>query len=338
MALYCGIDLHARSMMVAIIDAKRALVYKEQLRNDPELLLQELAPYKEDLEGVALESTFNWYWLVDALMDDGYRLHLANTAKMQLYSGLKHRDDRHDARWLAEQLRLGILPEGFIYPKEDRVLRDLLRTRMYLVKQRTALQNRMSAILQRSGPTAGSLRDLAWSPENWPLEQDLPEDLWLNGAACLRVYKALTVQIEDIVRFVEQKLKDRPVLRYTQSISGVGRILAPTVVLETGNIRRFPRVGNYASYCRKVNTRWESQGRLKGRGNRKNGNKYLAWAFSVAAAHAKRHDPLVRAFFERKARRTNEAVAFNAVAHKLVRAAYYVQRDLVWYRSEKLFG
>ena len=91
------------------------------------MILATLAPYKNDIVGIVVESTYNWYWLVDLLMVAGYTLHLANPTAIQKYSGLKYSDDQHDAFWLAEMLRLGILPVGYIYPKEDRPIRDLLQ-------------------------------------------------------------------------------------------------------------------------------------------------------------------------------------------------------------------
>jgi transposase len=138
MALYCGIDLHASNSYVVVLDEADRVVVGKRLPNDLGRIEAELAPYREELVGVAVESTFNWYWLVDGLMEAGYRLHLVNTTAVQQYSGLKFRDDRYDARWLAHLLRLGLLPTGYIYPRQDRAVRDLLRKRAHLVRQRTA--------------------------------------------------------------------------------------------------------------------------------------------------------------------------------------------------------
>ena len=127
MAVYAGIDLHSTNSYVAMVDEGGKKVYKKKVPNDGSVILSGLEPYRGELKGVVIESTFNWYWIVDLLMDEGYRVHLANPAGIQKYKGLKHSDDRTDAFWLAEMLRLGILPEGYIYPKEDRPVRDLLR-------------------------------------------------------------------------------------------------------------------------------------------------------------------------------------------------------------------
>ena len=138
MALYCGIDLHSRDSWLAILDEGLKVVQEAKVGNDLEAILHVLKPYREDLEGVAVESTFNWYWLVDGLMDAGHCVHLTNTWAVKQYEVLKYTDDRHDARWLAHLLALGILPEGYIYPKEERSARDLLRRRAFLVRKRTS--------------------------------------------------------------------------------------------------------------------------------------------------------------------------------------------------------
>ena len=138
MGLYGGIDLHGNNNVIAIIDDKDRVMYQKRLDNDLDIVLTALGPYRDELVGLAVESTFNWYWLVDGLMDNDYRVHLATPAAMEQYSGLKYTDDKTDSRWLAHMLRLGILPEGYIYPKEDRPVRDLLRKRCQLVRYRTS--------------------------------------------------------------------------------------------------------------------------------------------------------------------------------------------------------
>jgi hypothetical protein len=117
MKLYGGIDLHSNNSVVALLDDEGHVVYRQRLANDAPVILAALAAFRPDIEGLVVESTYNWYWRVDALMDAGYRVHLANTAAIVQYSGLKYSDDNSDAAWLAKLLRLGLLPEGYIYPK-----------------------------------------------------------------------------------------------------------------------------------------------------------------------------------------------------------------------------
>src|SRR5215831_2659845 len=138
MPLYGGIDLHANNSVVVVLNELDEVIYQKRLANDLPTLLGQLAPYHAELQGVVVESTYNWYWLVDGLMEASYRVHLANPAAMQQYSGLKYTDDHSDARWLAHLLRLGVLPEGYIYPKAERAVRDLLRKRAHVVRQHTA--------------------------------------------------------------------------------------------------------------------------------------------------------------------------------------------------------
>ena len=135
----CGaIDLHSTNNVSVLTDEQDEIVYQKRLPNDLGLILKEFSAYRSELEGIVVESTYNWYWLVDGLMEQGYKVHLANTAAIQQYNGLKYTDDNSDARWLAHLLRLGVLPEGYIYPKQERAVRDLLRKRSQLVRQRTA--------------------------------------------------------------------------------------------------------------------------------------------------------------------------------------------------------
>jgi len=150
MGLYTGCDLHSSNTYVGIIDEDGKRIWKKKLRNDPRLISSTLKLFKGDIVGIVVESTYNWYWLVDLLMEEGYRVHLANPSRVEQYSGLKHGDDEDDAFWLAEMLRLKILPEGYIYPKEQRPLRDLLRKRGHLVRLRTSLIQSLQNILARN--------------------------------------------------------------------------------------------------------------------------------------------------------------------------------------------
>jgi transposase len=125
MPLYGGIDLHANNSVIVLLNEQDQVIYQRRLANHLSTILEQLVPYHADIQGVVVESTYNWYWLVDGLMEADYRVHLANPAAIQQYSGLKYTDDHSDARWLAHLLRLGVLPEGYIYPKAERAVRDV---------------------------------------------------------------------------------------------------------------------------------------------------------------------------------------------------------------------
>ena len=339
MGLYTGFDLHSSNSYVGIIDEDGGRLWKKKLRNDPGLILETLKPLKEDIEGIVVESTYNWYWLVDLLMDEGYRVHLANPSKVEQYSGLKHGDDEHDAFWLAEMLRLKILPEGFIYPKEQRPLRDLLRKRGHLVRLRTSLILSLQNILARNIGTkmrANHMKALKKDRVAPLLAYD--DDLSLAGRVSKDAIDSLTRQITAIEVAVEKKIDLKRPYELLLTEPGAGRVLALTIMLETGPIDRFADVGNYVSYCRKVPAARFSNNKKKGTNNRKNGNTYLSWAFAEAGELARRFDPLARAYYDRKRRRTNAPIAHSALSHKLARAAFYIMRDGVPFMPEKAFA
>lgn len=339
MRLYAAFDLHSNNSYLGIIDESGKRVFKRKLPNDPAIIKETLEPFKSDIQGIVVESTYNWYFLVDLLREEGYHMHLANPSKIQQYSGMKYSDDKHDAFWLAEMLRLGILPEGYIYPREDRPIRDLLRKRSHLVRLRTSLIVSLQNIVSRN--LGGTLRSndikVLSSDRVTPLFEN-HEDLAQAGRISKETIDFLTSQIKLIERTVEEKMQLRKPYDLLMSIPGVGKTLALTIMLETGSIERFKKVGNYASYCRKVSSVWLSNDKKKGKGNKKSGNKYLAWAFSEAAELARRFYPQVRSYYNRKMQQKNAMIAHAACAHKLARAAYHIMKDGVEFIPDKVFG
>ena len=198
MKLYGGIDLHSNNSVIALLDEEDRAIYRQRLGNDLGLILSKLAPHQASLEGLVVESAYNWYWLVDGLMEAGYRVPLANTAAIVQYEGLKFSNDDSDACWLAKLLRLGLLPAGYIYPKEERAVRDLLRKRSQLVRQRTANLLSVQNLLARNlghAPGANAIKRL--SPE--AVDQLLPDrHLALAVQSNLAVMQALDAQITGI--------------------------------------------------------------------------------------------------------------------------------------------
>src|SRR5262249_16767022 len=225
--------------------------------------LQTLEPYRADISGVAVESTFNWYWLVDGLMEAGYPVMLVNTAKARQYEGLKHTDDRYDAFWLAQQMRLGILPTGYIYPKEQRALRDLLRERRRLVRQRTThVLSTQSTLWRHTAVRLSSKVILGVSKKPWPHLSDANVELGVRAHRA--TIKVLTTQLEVIERTVLKSLQPRPEYQMLRTVPGIGPVIAWTIVLEAGDVRRFVDVGHFASYCRCVDSQRTSNERKKG--------------------------------------------------------------------------
>ena len=338
MSLYCGIDLHATNSWLCVVDEAGRPQLETRVVNRLELVRARLEPYRKQLSAVAVESTPNWYWLVDGLASSGFPMRLANPSAMKQYEGLKYGDDRHDARWIAEMLRLGILPTGYIYPRETRPLRDLLRHRARLVRNRTArlltIQNVVSRETGRS-VTGNALKGLSMDEVS---ALALSGETNLTLSSSLAIIALLDEKIVEIEKMVLRGTRARPELRLLRTVGGIGQALGLTILLETGDISRFRSVGNYVSYGRLVPTEKRSNQRKKGEANRRNGNPYLSWAFSEAAEFARRFQPEARRFFERKRSRTNEIVAYRALAHKLARACYFILRDRVPYNPALLFS
>jgi transposase len=310
MELYSGLDLHSTNTYIGILDTDFKRVFKKRVSNNLDLILEALEPFRDQLKGLVVESTYNWYWLVDGLMDAGYGcVHLANPSAIKQYEGLKHSDDQHDAFFLAQLLILDILPQGYIYPKEDRPVRDLARKRMFLVKHKTAhLLSLQSLIARCSGQRISSNQIRTFTSED--LQQLLKEDhLVLSAQANLDSISFLKQQIHRLEKVIKNKLKLSQAFNGLLTVPGIGNILAMTIMLEVGDIG-------------------------KGSGNRKNGNRYLSWAFSEAAQMACRHNQRFRRYYDRKAAQTNTIVAARSLSNKLARVCYHIMRDQVAFNEE----
>jgi len=337
MKTYAGIDLHSSNNYIGIIDENDQRLYQKRLPNQLAHIKQALKPFKESMEGVVVESTYNWYWMVDGLKEDGYKLHLANPSAIKQYEGLKHTDDKWDSFWLAHMLRLNILPEGYIYPKEERPVRDLLRRRLLFVKHRTShILSLQSAITRNLGYTisGNDIKKLNESDADTLFNEPF---LLLAAKNTIATIQFLGKIIKDIERPVKSNVTLKPEFEYLLTMPGIGNILGLTIMLEVGDIFRFPTVGDYSSYCRCVKSERLSNNKKKGKGNPKNGNKYLSWAYVEAANFAIRHYPECQRFYQRKKSTTNGIVAIKALSNKLARASYYVMRDQVAYDMNKLF-
>src|SRR5919202_2283065 len=340
MPLYGGIDLQANNSVVVLLNEQDEVIYQKRLPNDLTTILGQLAPYHAELQGLVVESTYNWYWLVDGLMEASYRVHLANPAAMQQYSGLKYTDDRSDARWLAHFLRLGVFREGYLYPKAPRAVRDLLRKRAHLVRQHTANVLSVQNIMARNTGARFSGKRIQELTKQELTTLLADETQVLAVTSSLVVLDCLRHQIKTLEKTVHKNLHHTPSYEQLLTVQGIGTILAQTITLETGAISRFPTVGHYASYCRCVDSTKISNGKRKGTGNVKNGNPSLAWAYMEAAQFALRFQPAAQRFYQRQRAKSrhNTVLARKAVAHKLARACYYMMRDLVPFEATKAFG
>ena len=327
MTCYSGIDLHSNNCVVVVSEETDRVLYQRRVPNNLGTILAALEPYRAQLAGVVVESTYNWYWLVDGLQAAGYRVHLANTTAMKRYEGLKHSGDETDAQYLAHLLRLGILPTGYICPPQERAVRDLARKRLQLVRTRSAQVLAVENIVARNTGGAISANVVKRLQEHSVQALPLLEDVTRAVAANVAVIQTLNAEIVKLEAHVRQRVRLRAPFRVLTTAPGIGEVLGATIMLETSSIARFAAVGNFASYARCVDSKRLSNGKKKGEGNVKNGNKYLAWAFIEAANFARRYCPEARRFYERKKTRTNGIVATKALAHKLARACYHMLKQ-----------
>lgn len=336
--LYGGIDLHANNSVIALLQENDKVEFEKRLPNDFNTILSHLAPYRDQIVGVVVESTYNWYWLVDGLIEARYQVQLAHTAGMKQYEGLKYRNDHVDARHLAHLLRLGILPTGYIYPKSQRGLRDLLRKRARLVRQKVDQTLIIQSTFTRHTGHAINANRVRQLQDDDIDERFVDISVALGVKSNVAVQHCLETQIKQIEKVVMKRLKPVPEFALLKTVPGIGDILAMTIWLETGTLERFAGVGDFASYCRCVDSKHLSNGKRKGKGNVKNGNKYLAWAFLEAAHFAVRFDPQIKRYDQRKSAKSHQLVAIKAVAHKPARACYGMIRDQTPFDRQRAFG
>ena len=335
--LMAGIDLHGNNLVIGVINQDGKRVAHQKLDCDLKQVMELLEPLKPQLESMAVESTFNWYWLVDGLRAQGYPIDLANPAKIEQYSGIKHADDKHDAFHLAELQRLKILPKAHIDDGELRPVRDLLRRRTNLVQQRTALFLSFKSLYARTTGQTMPLKTLkTMEPKEGKELYEHPANQ-LIAQVQLEHIEALDRSISRIEKAVLGCAREIPLYQRLLSLPGVGKILGMTITMEVGDIARFKTDGDFASYCRAVDSRRLSNGKQKGENNQKCGNKYLSWAFVEAANFAKRSDENCRRWYDRKKAKTSTVLATKALACKLAKAAWHLMAKKTDYDATRMF-
>lgn len=335
---YSGIDLHANNCVVVVSDEEDRVCCEKRVPNDLTKIIALLEPFRGELFGIAVESTFNWYWLVDGLRAAGFEVKLVNTAAIVQYEGLKYSGDEHDARHLAHLLRLKLLHFGFAFEPEWRAVRDLARKRLQLVRTRTAHLLALETIYARqtggriSGEVAKALEIEDVARWQWP------DDVTLATQVNVLAVQAMEHGIAILERRLHERVKLAPEYAVLKSVPGIGEVLSTVIMLETGPIERFASAGNYASYARCVGSGRFSNNKKKGEGNRKNGNTYLAWAFVEAAHFALRYNDAAKRFYERKRARSNVALATKALAHKLARACFHMLKEQAMFDERRCFA
>jgi transposase len=337
---HCGIDLGSKRSQIAIIDNEQRVILNEKLDNDLGAIRQRLSRFNGQVQAV-VESTCNWYWLVDGLQEASIPVTLAHTARLAAISSAKVKTDRRDALTLAQLLRVGMIPPAYIYPADHRPTRDLVRHRWDLVSMRATEYRRIRQLLAQHGIWNVGLGDIKALDEE-EVGSLLKHPLTQTKALLEKQRIALcSQQIALVEEQLEQVVSPRPEFDRLKEIPGIGTVLALTILSEIGDITRFQDVRHFSSYCRVVGgCANSSESQRRGR-NDKSGNPYLKWAFTQAATKAVTHYPAFRQFFDRQLRRhggrAKKLVCYSITAHLLAKAAFHVLKTGEPYSEEILF-
>jgi transposase len=333
---YCGIDLHARAMYVCILNQSGEILVHRNMQTNPETFLKVIAPYREGLV-VAVECMFTWYWLADLCAHEGIPFVLGHALYMKAIHGGKAKNDKIDSHKIAVLLRGGMLPQAYVYPAQMRATRDLLRRRMHLAHKRAELlahvQNTNS---QYNLPVIG--QKIAYKAN-----RDGVAERFADPAVQKSIEVDLTLigHYDDLLRDVEltivkaAKHHDANTLYLLQTVPGIGKILSLVLLYEIYDINRFPRVQEFASYCRLVKCAKESNGKRSGSSGTKIGNAHLKWAFSEAAVLFLRDNPAGQKLLARLEKKHGKGKALTIVAHKLSRAVYYMLKRKVAFDMQR---
>lgn len=327
---YCGIDLHADVMYVCVMTKAGKVMLHHELPTDFSRLLHHLKPYLSSI-AVCAESTFNWYWLADGCAKHNVPFFLGHALYMKLIHGGKTKNDRIDAKVMADLLRTGFFPPAYPYPEKMRATRDLLRRRSHFTQQHAASLRHIKTLLYQQGYT-----DLP-ATQNYNADKirrtfsafKLPDD----AAYSLESDLSMIEHLDTITGKLEWRIEknahghDNHALALLKSVKGLGTILSLTMLYEIHTIKRFPTAQKFSSYARVVKVERSSHGKKLGSKNSKIGNPYLRWAFGQLAISAQRFYPEVKEYTQKLIRKYGNARAYTLLAHKFAVTVYYMLKN-----------
>ena len=322
---YCGIDLHAKTMYLCVIDQQGKVLLHRNIKTDREVFLKAVEKYRDDLI-VSVECTFTWYWIADLCNEKGITFVLGHALYMKSIHGRKAKNDRIDAYKIAMLTRGGMFPVAYVYPPKMRSTRDLLRRRMHFSRKRAELLTH--------------IQNTAYQYNLPDIENNVCRKSQREGVAQLFPDKSVQKSIQldlDLLDFYDSILpmlekeistiaKEHDADSYfrIRSILGIGRILGLATLYEIHDIKRFPKVQNFASYCRLVKPAKESAGKKQGSSGGKIGNVHLKWAFSEAVVLFLRRNDNAKIYRARLEKKHGKAKSLTIMAHKMARATYYI--------------
>ncbi len=322
-----GIDLHRNRSHVAVIDEHGELSLSRRIANDPDVFRELLAALEGETQ-IALEATYGWEWLAELLEDSGYELHLAHPLRTKAIASARVKTDAVDARTLAQLLRADLLPEAYVAPRELRDLRDLLRQRVVLTHMRTALKNRVHALIARQG-ISRQQSDLFRGAGAAAIVEELAlrEEPRRRLEVLLRLIGDFDREIDALAKEIDRLARHDPRVEVLTQIRGIGRYIAMLVIAEVGEVERFPSARHLCAWAGLTPTVRSSDGKARLGHISRLGSSTLRWALVEAAQHTTRGGGPLRESFERIAKRRGRQVAKVAIARKLLTLCYYGLRD-----------
>jgi transposase len=326
---YCGIDLHARSLHVCVLDQDGSVVLDRNIAARPETLLKVIAPFRDDIV-IGAECMYAWYWLADGCAQEKITFVLGHALYMKLIHGAKAKNDRIDAGKIARLLRGGNFPLAYVYPRGMRETRDLLRRRNYLVRQRSALFTHLQILNGQYNlpPFAKKLSEAANRVDLEIAGRFADVSVQKSASVDLALIDALDGQIKELETHLTRtaKVDDRQTYERLQTIAGVGKVLGLVLLYEIHDIGRFAREGQFLSYARLVRCTHESAGKVLGSGGAKIGNAHLRWAFGEAACLFLRNSERAKKWREKQLKKRNGGRVQAILAARLGRAVYHMWR------------
>jgi len=338
---YCGVDLHARTLSLHVLDAQGETAFAKTLPASPAAFLKAVAPFRDGL-AVACECMFAWYWLADLCTAEGIPFVLGHALYMKAIHGGKAKTDKIDAHKIAVLLRGGMLPQAYVYPRGMRETRDLLRRRTFLVRKRAeALVHLQNTNSQYNHPPL--TKKLSYASNR--AELDFPArfadpSVRKNVEVDLALLDTYDQHIGELELYLARtaKVDDPQAFHRLRSVPGVGKVLALILLYEIHDVRRFPEVGQFLSYARLVRCAHESAGKKQGTGGNKIGNAHLKWAFPEAACLFLRESDQAKQWLARREKKHGKARALGALAARLGRAVYHLLRKGQAFDGKRFFA
>ena len=339
-AYYCGVDLHARSLYLHVLDHNGRTRLERDIAASPATFLDAVSPYREGLV-VGCECMFAWYWLADLCERERIPFVLGHALAMKAIHGAKAKNDRLDAQKIAGLLKGGFFPMAYVYPRDKRETRDLLRRRSFFVRQRAQLiahiQNTNS---QYNLPTFSKKLTYKGNRSDDIAQRFEHQSTKLSISADLALIENYDTQIAALESHLVKsaKVDDPATFQFLRTVPGIGPILGLVMLYEVDSIRRFAEVGNFLSYARLVACTHESAGKVKGVGGRKIGNAHLKWAFSEAASLMLRSFPAAKSWMQRQSKKRGAKKAHAILEAKIGRAVYHLWRKQVAFDAKKFLA